>query len=297
MGEYDEQSFWGNEFHLLPFVSIFGASAAGAIGSTVAMARDGVPAGYAAVFLGIWALLTVALIVAANRFFDRPDMEHATTGSFINRIGSGTLCAVVSLAAVFATYKTVDALAVSPEAAVAVHAPDVKSAPATASKSRALPKESVHFRRTDLLPGQVARLPEKLPAPIAPPEQELVSLPLPAADAPDGELKILADGDSVSLSDEAADAEKPKAARAAKKPKRRKVKTRKIKRTVVRNAKVQSGGTAPKVDGASAPPPNRKIRGLTTESGSSTSGKSAACSSGHRSLANSACRELGAFSR
>ena len=108
----------------------------------------------------------------------------------------------------------------------------------------------------------------------------------------------LVDGDSIGLRDETPLVPKSAQKRNVKKPV--KTKTRRIvKRRKARNPlvkKVKAGGPV-SVDSASAPAPRRQIRGLTTESGGNTTGKSAACSSGHRSLANSACRELGAFSR
>ncbi len=308
MGEYGEPSFWGEEFHTLPFVSIFGASTAGAVTATMSMAGDGVPVGYAACFLAVWALVTASLLVAANRFFDRPDIEYAAMGSLSRRAGSGAICTVAALAAVFATYKTVDALAATHQAGAATQQ-HLARVPAKPRAARSVPKESVHFRRTDLLPGQVARLPENLPKPIAPPAEELVSLPKPilTVASSGAESKILKDGDSISLGEPAVAKAKAKARKTVKKrkKKRRVAKIRKKHRVakhkrsnpLVRDNTKQKSLSSSTIRSASAPAPKRKIRGLTTESGGDTSGKSASCASGHRSLANSACRELGAFSR
>ena len=80
MGEYgaddfyfeeDEQNIWGQEFHFLPFVSIFGASTAGAVNAIMVMSRDGVPLAYAILFLACWAVGTGVLLVADFRFLVR----------------------------------------------------------------------------------------------------------------------------------------------------------------------------------------------------------------------------------
>ena len=307
MGEYgaddfyfeeDEQNFWGREFHFLPFVSIFGASTAGAVNAIMVMSRDGVPVGYAIAFLLCWVIGTGVLLVGANRFFDRPDVIQASMGSFFHRAGSGALCMIAALAAVFAEYKAVDAFAAPHKPAIATHQPAAEPVAARLAATQ-IPKESVHFRRTDLLPGQLTALPKKrLPEPIAPPAQELVALPKPVSDKPQGELRILQYGESVGLTDDTPLVSETAANRTVKKPakkkKRRVVKRRKPKNPLIKNVKADDPVS---VDSASAPAPRRQIRGLTTESGGNTTGKSAACSNGHRSLANSACRELGAFSR
>ncbi len=246
--------------------------------------------------------MTAVLLIAANRFFDRPDVERAAMGSIFHRAGSGAVCVLATLIAVFATYKTVDALAATHKTGVATHQQQVVK-PVKTAVTRDLPKESVHFRRTDLLPGRVAHLPKKLPLPIAPPEKELVSLPKPIPVSADGELAILQDGESVGLGETPPVQAKPTLKKSVKKrKKRRRVAKRKRKRKqknplVIGKTRPDSPANFSTVDSASAPAPKRKIRGLTTESGGDTSGKSAACSSGHRSLANKACREMGAFSR
>ena len=77
MGEYgaddfffeeDEQNFWGREFHFLPFISIFGASVAGAVNAMMVMGREGVPIGYAVAFLLCWGSIVALADCPASPF-------------------------------------------------------------------------------------------------------------------------------------------------------------------------------------------------------------------------------------
>ncbi len=72
------------------------------------------------------------------------------------------------------------------------------------------------------------------------------------------------------------------------------MKARKKKKPKVKVAEPVQFST---VDSAAAPAPKREILGLTSETSSGTTGKSASCASGHRSLSISACREHGGLGR
>ena len=59
------QNVVGSDFHFLPFISIFGASAVGAVNGSLAMLRDGVPPQQASVFFLLWCLVTCVLLAVS----------------------------------------------------------------------------------------------------------------------------------------------------------------------------------------------------------------------------------------
>ncbi len=272
MDSHAQQGIWGDEFHFLPFVSIMGASTIGAVNASMAMARDGVPGTMGIIFLIAWGLVTCMLVVAGNQLFCRKKLAMKLNRTAVARTGSGAVCVLVTLFAVWGTYSAVSSVSGAHARAV-VEAPaaptkNLPKSPLQASIAKSTGAGSVHFQTS----SQPYRPTGALPAPIAPPSSELVALPKPASILPSSL-------NSANTQETAATQQRA--------PKRKAIKKRRIQKKSKPNApksiiaKPVKPVTFSTVDSAAAPGPTRPLQDLNNvQSGSNFSGRgSGGCTS------------------
>ncbi len=278
MDSQAQQGIWGDEFHFLPFVSIMGASTIGAVNASMAMARDGVPGTVGIIFLIAWGLVTCMLLVAGNQLFCRKQLAKKLNRTAIARTGSGALFVLVTLFAVYGTYSAVNSVSGAHARSVvaAPTVPAVAPAPIQAAAVKASGAGSVHYQTS----SQPYKAPGALPAPIAPPADELVRLPKPAPLAPTSLSATT--GQNVTAPDTVDRASKPKR-KTIKKRRIRKKTNPPAKNIIAKPAKPVTFST---VDSAAAPAPTRQLQNLTTpQNRSNFSAKSSGCS-------GRSCREV-----
>lgn len=275
MDSHAHQGIWGDEFHFLPFVSIMGASTIGAVNASMAMARDGVPGTVGIIFLFAWAIVTCMLLVAGNQLFCRKRLASKLNRTAVARTGSGAVCVLVTLFAVWGTYSAVSSVS-GAQARTVVAAPSAPQKPQTRSPLQAVAAKSsgagsVHYQTSN----KPYRATGTLPAPIAPPVQELTSLPKPASIIPSQQNATTTVQDS-----EATAAPKRKATK-----KRRIRKQRKPNQPKSILAKPAKPVSFPTVDSAAAPAPTNQLRDLSNiQSGSNFSGN------GNNGCSSKSCR-------
>lgn len=267
-----QHGIWGEEFHFLPFVSIMGASTIGAVNASMAMARDGVPGSVGIIFLLAWGIVTCMLLVAGNQIFCRKQLAQKLNQSSLSRTGSGAAFVVVTLFAVYGTYTAVSSVSGAHAGAVTTVSNPAPASPVNASALTSLPSaqnpspvvsgaSSTHYQTSN----QPYISTTRLPAPIAPPAGELVNLPKPASIIP-------ASVDTNPPSDAPP--------QRASTPQRKVIKKRRIKQKTKPNrpktivAKPAKPAVSfPTVDSASAPAPDRRLKGLTNvQNGANFSG-------------------------
>lgn len=274
MESHAHQGIWGEEFHFLPFVSIMGASTIGAVNASMAMARDGVPGTVGIIFLIAWGIVTCMLLVAGNQLFCRKNLASKLNRTAVARTGSGAVCVLVTLFAVWGTYSAVSSVS-GAQARTVVAAPATTpeqtqtTAPLQVMIAKTTGAGSVHYQTSSkpyLAEGE-------LPAPIAPPAGELVSLPEPASIIP-SQQDTFGEQDAA----EASVASKPSRKITTKRPIRKITKPSGPKTIVATPTKPVTFST---VDSAAAPAPTNQLRDLNNiQSGSNFSGNgSSGCSS------------------